>query len=143
MIGNELERFRKAQELDFSIALAEIRNGPKISRWMWYIFPQIYGLGRSSTSQFYAIRDLEEARAYLQDKYLRNNLETICKALLELKTNDALTIFGRPDNMKLKSSMTLFAYISDETSIFHKVLEKYFDGNMDQRTIKILQRGIS
>ena len=110
---------------------------------MWYIFPQIYGLGRSSTSQFYAIRDLEEARAYLQDKYLRNNLETICKALLELKTNDALTIFGKPDNMKLKSSMTLFAYISDETSIFHKVLEKYFDGNMDQRTIKILQRGIS
>ena len=143
MIGNELERFRKAQELDFSIALAEIRNGHKVSRWMWYLFPQIYGLGRSSTSQFYAIRDLEEARAYLQDKYLRNNLETICKALLELKTNDALTIFGRPDNMKLKSSMTLFAYISDETSIFHKVLEKYFDGNMDQRTIKILQRGIS
>ena len=143
MIGNELERFRKAQELDFSIALAEIRNGHKVSHWMWYIFPQIYGLGRSSTSQFYAIRDLEEARAYLQDKYLRNNLETICKALLELKTNDALTIFGRPDNMKLKSSMTLFAYISDETSIFHKVLEKYFDGKMDQRTIKILQRGIS
>ena len=121
----------------------EIRNGHKVSHWMWYIFPQIYGLGRSSTSQFYAIRDLEEARAYLQDKYLRNNLETICKALLELKTNDALTIFGKPDNMKLKSSMTLFAYISDETSIFHKVLEKYFDGNMDQRTIKILQRGIS
>jgi len=143
MMGNELERFRKAQELDFFTALAEIRNGHKVSHWMWYIFPQIYGLGRSSTSQFYAIRDLEEARAYLQDKYLRNNLETICKALLELKTNDALTIFGRPDNMKLKSSMTLFAYISDETSIFHKVLEKYFDGNMDQRTIKILQRGIS
>lgn len=142
-MGNELERFRKAQELDFFTPLAEIRNGHKVSHWMWYIFPQIYGLGRSSTSQFYAIRDLEEARAYLQDKYLRNNLETICKALLELKTNDALTIFGRPDNMKLKSSMTLFAYISDETSIFHKVLEKYFDGNMDQRTIKILQRGIS
>ena len=143
MMGNELERFRKAQELDFCTALAEIRNGYKVSHWMWYIFPQIQGLGRSSTSQFYAIQDLEEARAYLQDKYLHNNLETICKALLELKTNDALTIFGRPDNMKLKSSMTLFAYISDETSIFHKVLEKYFDGNMDQRTIKILQRGIS
>ena len=143
MMGNELERFRKAQELDFCTALAEIRNGYKVSHWIWYIFPQIHGLGRSSTSQFYAIQDLEEARAYLQDKYLHNNLVTICKALLELKTNDALTIFGRPDNMKLKSSMTLFAYISDETSIFHKVLEKYFDGNMDQRTIKILQRGIS
>lgn len=93
----------------------------------------------SSTSQYYGIRDLEEAKAYLEDEYLRDHLITICEALLSLDTRDALEVFGRPDNMKLRSSMTLFAQASDN-DIFQKVLEKYFEGKMDGRTVKMLQK---
>ena len=139
MTNNDLERFKKAQEFDFATALAEIRNGRKVSHWMWYIFPQLAGLGMSSTSQYYGICDLEEAKAYLEDEYLRDHLMTICEALLSLDTSDALAVFGRPDNMKLRSSMTLFAQASDN-DIFQKVLEKYFEGKMDGRTVKMLQK---
>lgn len=139
MTDNDLERFKKAQEFDFATALAEIRNGRKVSHWMWYIFPQLAGLGMSSTSQYYGIRDLEEAKAYLEDEYLRDHLMIICEALLSLDTSDALAVFGRPDNMKLRSSMTLFAQASDN-DIFQKVLEKYFEGKMDGRTVKMLQK---
>lgn len=139
MSNNNLERFKKAQELEFATALAEIRNGRKVSHWMWYIFPQLAGLGMSSTSQCYGIRDLEEAKAYLEDEYLRDHLMTICEALLSLDTSDALAVFGRPDNMKLRSSMTLFAQASDN-DIFQKVLEKYFEGKMDGRTVKMLKK---
>ena len=139
MTNNDLERFKKAHELDFTTALAEIRNGRKVSHWMWYIFPQLAGLGMSSTSQYYGICDLEEAKAYLEDEYLRDHLITICEARLSLDTNDALAVFGRPDNMKLRSSMTLFAKASD-SDIFQKVLEKYFEGKMDGRTVKMLQK---
>ena len=141
MANNDLERFKKAQELDFSTALAEIRNGRKVSHWMWYIFPQLAGLGMSSTSQYYGIRDLEEAKAYLEDEYLKDHLITICEALLNLNTNDALVVFGQPDNMKLRSSMTLFAQASDN-DIFRKVIEKYFEGKMDERTAKMLQKRV-
>lgn len=139
MTNNDLERFKKTQEFDFATALAEIRNGRKVSHWMWYIFPQLAGLGMSSTSQYYGICDLEEAKAYLEDEYLRDHLMTICEALLSLDTSDALAVFGRPDNMKLRSSMTLFAQASDN-DIFQKVLEKYFEGKMDGRTVKMLQK---
>lgn len=139
MTNSDLERFKKAQEFDFATALAEIRNGRKVSHWMWYIFPQLAGLGMSSTSQYYGICDLEEAKAYLEDEYLRDHLMTICEALLSLDTSDALAVFGRPDNMKLRSSMTLFAQASDN-DIFQKVLEKYFEGKMDGRTVKMLQK---
>lgn len=133
----DLTRFVKAQELSYQTALWEIQGGCKRSHWMWYIFPQICGLGRSSTSQYYAIRDLNEAIDYLQDPFLGQNLNEICEALLELKTDDPRAVFGRPDDMKLRSSMTLFALVSGRDSIFHKVLEKFFNSLYDERTIRI------
>lgn len=134
----DLSRFTQAHMESYKIALEEIRNGRKESHWMWYIFPQIRGLGRSSTSEYYAIRDLDEAKAFLQDAYLGNNLIEISQVLLELEEDNPTVIFGRPDDMKLKSCMTLFAQISDEGSIFHQVLDKYFGGRTDKRTLAIL-----
>mgnify|MGYP000883991364 CR=1 FL=1 len=135
----DLSRFIKAQESSYQTALSEIKNGRKLTHWMWYIFPQIQGLGMSSTSIYYAISDLDEARAYLNDTYLGKNLSTICTALLELTSNNPTEVFGRPDDMKLKSCMTLFLLASDENSLFQKVLDKFFDGKQDKRTVKILE----
>lgn len=134
----DLSRFTKAQEQDFKTAFKEIKNGRKMSHWMWYIFPQIQGLGKSSTSQYYGIKDLNEARAFINDPYLGGNLKKISMALLELEENNAVAIFGKPDDIKLKSCMTLFSCISEEGSIFHKVLEKYFDGRQCKRTLSII-----
>ena len=134
----DLSRFTKAQEQDFKTAFKEIKNGRKMSHWMWYIFPQIQGLGKSSTSQYYGIKDLNEARAFINDPYLGGNLKKISMALLELEENNAVAIFGKPDDIKLKSCMTLFSCISENGSIFHKVLEKYFDGRQCKRTLSII-----
>jgi hypothetical protein len=134
----DLSRFTKAQEQDFKTAFKEIKNGRKMSHWMWYIFPQIQGLGKSSTSQYYGIKDLNEARAFINDPYLGGNLKKISMALLELEENNAVAIFGKPDDIKLKSCMTLFSCISEDSSIFHKVLEKYFDGRQCKRTLSII-----
>lgn len=134
----DLSRFTKAQEQDFKTAFKEIKNGRKMSHWMWYIFPQIQGLGKSSTSQYYGIKDLNEARAFINDPYLGGNLKKISMALLELEENNAVAIFGKPDDSKLKSCMTLFSCISEDGSIFHKVLEKYFDGRQCKRTLSII-----
>lgn len=134
----DLSRFTKAQEQDFKTAFKEIKNGRKMSHWMWYIFPQIQGLGKSSTSQYYGIKDLNEARAFINDPYLGRNLKKISMALLELEENNAVAIFGKPDDIKLKSCMTLFSCISEEGSIFHKVLRKYFDGRQCKRTLSII-----
>nr|WP_298056418.1 DUF1810 domain-containing protein [uncultured Lachnoanaerobaculum sp.] len=134
----DLSRFTKAQEQDFKTAFKEIKNGRKMSHWMWYIFPQIQGLGKSSTSQYYGIKDLNEARAFINDPYLGENLKKISMALLELEENNAVAIFGKPDDIKLKSCMTLFSCISEDGSIFHKVLEKYFDGRQCKRTLSII-----
>lgn len=134
----DLSRFTKAQEQDFKTAFKEIKNGRKMSHWMWYIFPQIQGLGKSSTSQYYGIKDLNEARAFINDPYLGGNLKKISMALLELEENNAVAIFGKPDDIKLKSCMTLFSCISEEGSIFHKVLGKYFDGRQCKRTLSII-----
>lgn len=134
----DLSRFTKAQEQDFKTAFKEIKNGRKMSHWMWYIFPQIQGLGKSSTSQYYGIKDLNEARAFINDPYLGGNLKKISMALLELEENNAVAIFGKPDDIKLKSCMTLFSYISEDGSIFHKVLKKYFDGRQCKRTLSII-----
>lgn len=123
----------------FPIALEEIKNGRKRSHWMWYIFPQIRGLGMSSTSRFYAIKDTEEARAFLHDPYLGGNLMEICGVLLSLEENDARRIFGSPDDIKLRSSMTLFGAVSESGSVFHRILEKYFDGIPDELTLDILR----
>lgn len=135
---SELDRFIRAQEYNYSDALKEIKNGKKISHWMWYVFPQIKGLGKSDTAKLYAIKDLQEAKDYLNNEILSNRLEQICKALLELDCNDAYKIFGSPDDMKLKSSMTLFEIAAPENKIFKRVLDKYFNGERDQKTIEII-----
>ncbi len=106
-----LYRFIEAQERDYSIALEEIKKGRKQGHWMWYIFPQIQGLGYSSTSQYYAIQNIEEATEYLNDTILGSRLIEICSALLKLDCNDAYSIFGNPDHLKLKSSVTLFLQV--------------------------------
>ena len=135
----DLSRFIKAQKEDYQLALSEIKNGKKESHWMWYIFPQIIGLGMSETSVYYSIQNIEEAKAFLEDEYLGWNLIEICKALLSLPVNNAMAIFGSPDDMKLKSSMTLFNCASDEEqNIFAEVLNKFFDGNQDVLTLEIL-----
>ena len=107
-LQNDLYRFVSAQQTSYRQALAEIQNGRKVTHWMWFIFPQLQGLGHSATSQYYAIRSLDEARAYLQDPYLGGNLLEISRALLALDTNDPVQVFGRPDDRKLCSSMTLY-----------------------------------
>ena len=136
---SELDRFIRAQEYNYSDALKEIKNGQKISHWMWYVFPQIKGLGQSDTAKWYAIKDLQEAKDYLNNEILSNRLEQICKALLDLDCNDAYKIFVSPDDMKLKSSMTLFEMAAPENKIFKSVLDKYFNGERDQKTIELLK----
>lgn len=105
---------------------------------MWYVFPQLAGLGRSSTAKYYGITDLQEAQDYINDPLLGARLVEISEALLALDTNDAYRVFGCPDNMKLKSSMTLFAIAAPELKVFQKVLDKYFGGERDKRTIELL-----
>ena len=116
-----LDRFKEAQEKYYEIAKNEIKNGKKESHWIWYIFPQIKGLGKSATSKYYEISDLEEAKAYLNHELLGKRLLELSKLLLDINTNNIVDIFGEIDSMKLKSCMTLFDYVSDNT-IFNKVL---------------------
>ena len=137
---NNLKRFTEAQYRDYEQALKEIKNGRKESHWMWYIFPQLKGLGRSYTSDFYGIENLDEAKAFFQDPYLGKNLQEIAAALLELDNDNATQIMGRPDDMKLKSSMTLFACADPENAVFEKVLEKFYNGHKDRRTLKMLSK---
>lgn len=137
---NNLKRFTEAQYRDYEQAFKEIKNGRKESHWMWYIFPQLKGLGRSYTSDFYGIENLDEAKAFLQDPYLGKNLQEIAAALLELDNDNATQIMGRPDDMKLKSSMTLFACADPENDLFEKVLEKFYNGHKDRRTLKMLSK---
>ena len=134
----DLSRFTEAHKRAYQTALKEIQKGRKTSHWMWYIFPQIHGLGHSSTSRYYAIHGLDEAGAFLHDPYLGGNLLEICHALLALNTNNATEIFGKPDDMKLKSSMTLFSLVPDADPVFQNVLDKYFSGKRDHRTLEIL-----
>lgn len=136
---SDLERFLKAQERDYATALNEIKNGRKTSHWIWYIFPQISGLGFSSTSKYYSIKDRNEAIEYLNNKTLKNRLIEICEALLCLDNNDATYIMGYPDDLKLKSSMTLFNEVSD-IDIFKKVLDKFYNGEKDEMTISLLNK---
>ena len=128
------------QQQDYQTALTEIKNGRKRSHWMWYIFPQISGLGFSSTSQHYAIRDLKEARSYLNHPVLGSRLIEISEALLALEGNNANQIFGSPDDLKLRSSMTLFAAVPESHPVFRQVLDKYFQGKPDRQTLTLLNR---
>lgn len=140
MVSYDLERFLKGQARNYDSALREIREGCKRSHWMWYVFPQIQGLGFSSTAQYYAIRDLEEAKAYLQHPVLRERLLEISNALLLLDSHNASEVFGWPDDLKLRSSMTLFAEAEPECDVFQKVLDQYFQGSKDERTLEILSQ---
>jgi uncharacterized protein (DUF1810 family) len=133
-----LKRFIVAQEAGYDIALSEIKSGRKQSHWMWFIFPQIEGLGFSSTSKFYAIKDLNEAKEFLEHPVLGSRLNRICNELLKLDSSDARKIFGSPDDLKLKSSMTLFSLVQNANSVFQLVLEKFFDGVKDQKTLQII-----
>ena len=136
----DLKRFKTAQAESYDRALAEIRNGWKESCWMWYIFPQLRFERCSQISAYYAISGIAEAKAYLADPLLRERLLTICEALLALDTNDAEEVMGFPDDKKLQSSMTLFeAAGSPKYKVFEKVLDKYFNGKRDQRTLDILK----
>lgn len=159
-----LNRFKEAQKEAYSEALKELQNGRKKSHWMWYIFPQIKGLGHSTLATYYAIEDMGEAIAYLEDEELYSNLVTLCEVLINLDEQDATKIFGTTDAMKLKSSMTLFSYAADfaetrhlqeesngmpnlfdksskyrETDqIFDQVLDKFYDDQKDYSTEEIL-----
>ena len=106
---------------------------------MWFIFPQIAGLGYSETARYYAIKDMGEAKSYMEDYTLSSNLIEISQALLDVDSDDATAVMGWPDNLKLKSSMTLFALAKPECEVFQKVLDKFFHGKRDQKTIEILQ----
>ena len=133
-----LDRFLDAQRGDYAAALAEVRRGRKTSHWMWYIFPQIAGLGQSSTARYYSIRDLEEAREYYAHPVLGQRLQEISGALLELRGSDPVAVFGGIDSMKLKSSMTLFALAAPDDPLFQQVLDKYYGGERDALTLRIL-----
>ena len=134
----DLKRFVRAQESDYRRALEEIAAGRKRSHWMWYIFPQFAGLGLSSTSRHYAIGSLDEARAYLAHPILGPRLIECAGATLTVEGRSAHDIFGSPDDMKLRSSATLFALVSPEDSVFQRVLERYFDGKRDERPLDMV-----
>lgn len=136
----DLSRFLEAHEKHYVTALNEIKSGHKKSHWMWYIFPQISGLGHSKTSKFYAISDIDEAKAYIKNDVLRAHMIEICEALLKLESDNASDIFGYPDDMKLKSSMTLFEIADSDTGIYKKVLEKFFDLKRDRATLDIIKK---
>ena len=138
-----LNRFVEAQDLGgtYAAALAELRRGRKTSHWMWFVFPQVAGLGRSETAQRYAVSGLDEARAYLADPVLGQRLRESCAVLLELPGSDPDVVFGGIDAVKLRSSMTLFARAAEvelDRTLFVDVLEKYFDGAEDPATLERL-----
>ena len=133
-----MNRFIEAQANNYTTALAEIRNGRKQTHWIWYVFPQIRGLGQSATSKYYAIRDLHEAEEYLQHPILGKRLIEISRALLELKEDNAHKIFGSPDDLKVRSSMTLFALVKDADPVFQGVLDRFFRGERDKNTLALV-----
>lgn len=133
-----LNRFLYAQHGVYTDALAEIRSGHKRSHWMWFIFPQLDGLAFSSTSKFYAIKSLEEAAAYLAHPELGPRLLESTDAVLSQKGRSASQVFGHPDDLKLKSCMTLFACASEQGSVFEQVLEDFYLDQRDERTLQLL-----
>ena len=144
MNNYDLERFVTAQNSgyeDYNRALSEMRAGKKISHWIWYIFPQLEDLGKSRTAKFYGITDIEEARQYLAHPVLGARLKEITEALLALDENDPTRVMGgHPDDWKLRSCMTLFAQLSEEGSVFHQVLDKFFGGQQDTETLSMLKQ---
>ena len=137
---NDLDRFIEAQKNTYNRALQEIKNGQKESHWIWYIFPQIRGLGHSEIANYYAIEDIEEATNYLKNPILYARLIEISKALLEVEEKTAIEILGYVDAMKVKSSMTLFHLANSEEKTYIEVLNKYYQGEKDEKTIQLLQK---
>ncbi len=134
----DLDRFVRAQEGIFETALSELRAGRKSTHWMWYVFPQLAGLGRSPASRQYSISTLAEAGAYLRHPVLGPRLVACVEAVLAIEGRSAHEIFGSPDDRKLRSSITLFAVVSPPGSVFHRLLETYFRGEPDARTLRLL-----
>ena len=132
----DLSRFIEGQKDYYDIAFKEIKNGKKESHWIWFIFPQMRGLGFSYTANYYSIKSKMEALEFYNNDYLRNNLINITNALLE-NNNDIIDIVGYPDNLKIKSSMTLFYFVTNNI-IFKNVIDKFFNGEFDDFTIRIL-----
>ena len=136
----DLSRFLKAQEPVYARVLSELRSGQKRTHWMWFIFPQIDGLGFSATTEYYAIKSLEEARQYLNHPVLGARLLECAETVLAVEGRSVSEIFGYPDDLKLKSSMTLFACVPNSPSVFDQVLDKYFRCERDAKTLALLQK---
>lgn len=137
-MADSLKRFTDAQEDSYVMAFSEIQQGRKQSHWMWFIFPQIAGLGFSETSRYYAIKDVQEAAGFLNHPVLGSRLINISRELLKLKTDDAHRVFGSPDDLKLKSCMTLFSMLPEADPVFKTVLEKFFNGEKDTKTLHLI-----
>jgi uncharacterized protein (DUF1810 family) len=137
---HDLERFVQAQAGTYDQALSEVRSGRKQSHWMWFVFPQLEGLGYSAMSKRYAIRSLGEARAYLNHPVLGARLREIADAALCIEGKSAREVFGSPDDVKLQSCATLFAHVSPDKSVFHALLDRYFDGERSAQTMDLLVR---
>ena len=137
----DLQRFVEAQDRDYARALAEISDGEKRSHWMWYVFPQCDGLGHSPTARRFAIRSVAEAEAYLRHPVLGPRLIEAAEAVLAVEGRSARDIFGSPDDVKLHSSATLFSRVSGAGSPFHRVLDRFFGGKPDGRTLELIGPG--
>lgn len=136
-----LKKFITAQAEHYETALAEIRAGKKRSHWMWYIFPQLRGLGQSPMAHYYGLTGLDQAKAYLEDPILRKNLVEITGALLRLEQSDPVAIFGSIDSLKLRSCLTLFAQAAPDIPEFSQALEKFYQNRRDPQTLTLLTRG--
>ena len=134
----DLQRFKTAQERDHLKALVEIQEGRKQSHWIWYVFPQLKDLGHSHNAKYYGIADINEAVAYFSDPLLRSRLIEISTTLLQHKGKSAREIMGKPDDTKLRSCMTLFGALPDAHPVFDKVIDDFFHGEKDQRTLSLL-----
>jgi len=139
----DLQIFVQAQEDIYEQALAELKNGKKVSHWMWYVFPQIAGLGNSEMARKYAIPNLADAKEYLSHDLLGSRLRECTQAVLAVESRSAYEILGSPDDMKLKSCMTLFELADGPDSIFSDILEKYFECQRDERSLTILNAPLS
>jgi len=134
-----LKRFVEAQTISYEAAMYELSLGKKTGHWIWYIFPQIEGLGSTDMTKLYSIKSTQEASAYLEHPLLGKRLAESCEILLSLDATSISNVMGFPDDLKLRSSMTLFEYVSMPNSIFRKVLIRYFDNELDEASIKIIK----
>jgi uncharacterized protein (DUF1810 family) len=136
----DLKRFVDAQDRVYDTVVDELRDGRKRSHWMWFVFPQLRGLGSSPTAERYGISSLDEARAYLRHEVLGPRLRECTRLVNQVRGRSAAEIFGSPDDLKLRSSMTLFARAADDNGDFLALLDKYYGGQQDQLTLKLLAR---